>query len=153
MKTKQIEQKFTELDKEVSNLWKALDSAKEVNLFLADAISKLTDKPIFQITRSFHILRYGSPCQIDHIQYYFENKIKTIDTHRKILGAQLQAYCDTHFILKSIDGFYFLVNMSEATITNIPAQLLFSKEMNLTIEGQTLKVCQTGSGVIGVRHD
>ena len=151
MKAQQIEKKFTELDKEISKLWKALEETKEVNLFLANAISKLTDEPIFQITRSFSVLKYG--ILQDHIQYYWNNKIKTIDTNKKILGAELQAYCDTHFILKSIDGFYFLVNMCEGTIADVPAQLLFSKEMKLTIEGQVLKICHTGSGVIGVKHD
>ena len=149
MKKKEIEQKFTELDKKVSNLWKALEETKEVNLFLANAISKLTDKPIFQITRSFSI-NHGM--LQDHIQYYWNNKIKTIDTNETILGAELQAYCDAHFILKSIDGFYFLVDMCKGTIVNIPSQLLFSKEMNLTIEGQTLKICQE-AGVIGIRRD
>lgn len=149
MKTKQIEQKFTDLDKEVSNLWKALDRAKEVNLFLADAISKLTDKPIFQITRSFNVCSLSG--RQDHIQYYWNNKIQTIDTNEKILGAELKAYCDAHFILKSIDGFYFLVDMCKGTIVNIPSQLLFSKEMNLTIEGQTLKIINTGG--LGIRRD
>ena len=65
------------------------------------------------------------------------------------MGADLQAYCDAHFILKSIDGFYFLVDMRKGTIVNIPSQLLFSKEMNLTIEGQTLKICPPGCNVIG----
>ena len=151
MKTQQIEKKFTELDKEISNLWKALEETKGVNLFLANAISKLTDKPIFQITRSFSVTNYGM--LQDHIQYYWNNKIKTIDTNEQILGAELKAYCDAHFILKSIDGFYFLVDMRKGTIVNIPSQLFLSKEMNLTIEGQVLKICHTGSGVIGVKHD
>jgi hypothetical protein len=65
----------------------------------------------------------------------------------------LFAYCDTHFILKNHDNECFLVDMGQGTIANIPVQLLFSKEMNLTIEGQVLKVCHTGSGVLGVRHE
>jgi hypothetical protein len=43
--------------------------------------------------------------------------------------------------------------MAKGVITNIPAQLLFSKGMNLTLEGQVLKVCHTESGVLGVRND
>ena len=43
--------------------------------------------------------------------------------------------------------------MCEGTIADVPAQLLFSKEMNLTIEGQVLKVCHTGPGVIEVEHN
>ena len=148
MKKQQIEQKFTELDKEISSLWKALEETKEVNLFLANVISKLTDKPIFQITCSYNALNYRAPQY--HIQYYWNNKIKTIDTNEQILGAELKAYCDAHFILKSINGFYFLVDMCKGTIVDIPSQLFLSKEMNLTIEGQVLKICPTGSGIIGV---
>jgi hypothetical protein len=46
-----------------------------------------------------------------------------------------------------------LVDIEKKVITNIPAQLLFSKELSLTIEGQVLKVCHTESGVLGVRND
>ena len=84
------------------------------------------------------------------LQYTYKNKVKEIKTHANLQSVELFAYCDTHFILKNHDNRYFLVDMEEKTITDIPAQLLFSKEMNLTIEGQVLKICPTGSNVIGV---
>ena len=151
MKKKEIKEKFEKLGEQIKSFENGQEDLYKTIRFILEAIRKYTDEPIFQITRSFSVLNYGM--LQDHIQYYWNNKIKTIDTNKKILGAELQAYCDTHFILKSIDGFYFLVNMCEGTIADVPAQLLFSKEMKLTIEGQALKFCHTGSGVLGVRHD
>ena len=77
------------------------------------------------------------------LQYAYKNKVQEIATYENIWSVELFAYCDTHFILKNSNNDYFLVDMAKRVITNIPAQLLFSKGMNLTIEGQTLKVCQS----------
>ena len=67
--------------------------------------------------------------------------IKTTDEN--LQQTELFAYCDTHFILKNSNNKYFLVNMEQKIITNIPAQLLLSKEMNSIINGKVLKVCQS----------
>ena len=41
--------------------------------------------------------------------------------------------------------------MAKKTMTDIPIQLLCSKEMSLIVEGQTLKICPTDSKIaIGV---
>lgn len=89
------------------------------------------------------------------LQFVYCNSIREITTQKSILSAELFAYCDTHFILKNSSGKYFLVNMGEKTITDIPAQLLFSKEKISTIEGHTLKICPTESifGIGRVKND
>jgi hypothetical protein len=83
----------------------------------------------------------------------YKNKVQEITTYENIRSVELFAYCDTHFILKNHDNEFFLVDMAKRIITNIPAQLLLLREKNFTIEGQVLKICHTGSGVLGVKHD
>ena len=153
MKKKEINEKFEKLDEQIKNLQKGQEDFYEITQFILEAMKKYTDEPIFRITLSN--AWYKSFCVKDNIlQYVYKNKINEIATAKPILYAELFAYCDTHFILKNTSGKYFLVNMVEKTITDIPAQLLFSKEMNLTIEGQTLKICHAGSSVLGVcKHD
>ena len=118
--------------------------------FLLSIVKKYSDEPIFRVSLNDD-WSTGACIRAQILQYIYKNKIREIAiTTKSILYAELFAYCDTHFILKNTSGEYFLVNMEEKTITDIPAQLLFSKEMNLTIEGQTLKICPSGSDVVGV---
>ena len=115
-------------------------------------MKKYTDEPIFRTLVSPD-WGFTTPHKDYVLQFAYKNRVKEIRTDRDICAVELFAYCDTHFILKNHNDRYFLVDMEEKTITDIPAQLLFSKEMNLTIEGQTLKICPSGSGVLGVKHD
>lgn len=152
MNKKEIEKKFEKLDERIKNLEKGHEDLYEVTQFILEAIKKYTDEPIYRINKSNDW--YKSLFAKEYVlQYAYKNKIKEIETYEDIFSAELFAYCDTHFILKNHNNKYFLVDMEKSVITNIPAQLLFSKEMNLTIEGQVLKICHTGSGVIGVRND
>lgn len=152
MKKKEINEKFKKLDEQIKSLEKGQEDLYEVTQFILEAIKKYTDEPIYRIK-----LNYGwfiGNCNKEHIlQYMYKNQVKEITTNENIQSVELFAYCDTHFILKNHNNKYFLVDMAKGIITNIPAQLLFSKEMGLTIEGQVLKVCHTGSGVLGVRND
>ena len=153
MKKKKINEKFEKLDEQIRSLQKGQEDLYEMTQFILEAMKKYTDEPIFRIKCSDNW--YKSFCVKDNIlQYAYKNKIKEIATAKPILYAELFAYCDTHFILKNIDSEYFLVGMEEQTIIDIPTQLLFLKEMNLTIKGQTLKICHTGPSVLGVcKHD
>jgi hypothetical protein len=140
------------LDKQIKSLEKGQEDLYEVTQFILEAIGKYTDEPIYRTK-----FDCGWVIGISHkefiLQYVYKNKVKEIATNEDIHSVELFAYCDTHFILKNHKNRYFLVDMAEGVITKIPAELLFSKEMNLTIEGQVLKVCDTESGVLGVRND
>lgn len=151
MKKKEIEKKFEKLNEQINSLEKGYEEVYEVTQFILEAIKKYTDEPIYRIKFNYSLDK-GVFIKKFILQYVYKNKIKEITTNEDIWSIELFAYCDTHFILKNHNK-YFLVDMAAGVITNIPAQLLFSKEMNLTIEGQVLKICHTGSGVIGVRHD
>ena len=152
MRNKEINEKFEKLDEQIKSLERGQKDLYEVTQFILEAIKKYTDEPIYRVKKSYN--PYGCyGCTVRHVlQYAYNNKVKEIVTDTDIRSAELFAYCDTHFILKNNDNECFLVDMRQGTITEIPAQLLFSKEMSLTIEGQVLKVCHTGPGVIGVRH-
>jgi hypothetical protein len=151
MKKKEIQEKFEKLDKQIKSLEKGQEDLYEVTQFILEAINKYTDEPIYRTKLNYGwVIGNGNKEAI--LQYMYNNKVKEITTNEDIRSTELFAYCDTHFILKNHHNKYFLVDMAKGVITNIPAQLLFSKEMNLTIEGQVLKVCHTGSGVLGVKH-
>ena len=152
MKKKEIEQKFKKLDEQIKSLQKGQEDLYDSIEFLLSVVKKYSDEPIFR-TKLNNYWYQGFTIKEYMLQYAYKNQIKEITTTKSIFHAELFAYCDTHFILKNIDGEYFLVNMEEKTITDIPAQLLFSKEMNLTIKGQVFKVCHDGPGILGVRHD
>ena len=152
MNKKEIEKKFEKLDEQIKSLEKGHEDLYEVTQFILEAIKKYTDEPIYR-TKFDYGWVMGNLNKEFILQYVYNNKIKEITTNEDIRSVELFAYCDTHFILKNHNNKYFLVDMVKGVITDIPAQLLFSKEMNLTIEGQILKICHTGSGVIGVRHD
>ena len=153
MRKKEIKEKFEKLDKQIKSLEKEQENLYEITQFILEAIGKYTDEPIYRVKKSYN--RYGCyGCIMGYLlQYVYENEVKEIETYENIYLAELFAYCDTHFILKNHDNECFLVDMAKGIITNIPTQLLFSKEMNLTIEGQVLKICHTGPGILGVRHD
>lgn len=152
MKKKEIKEKFERLDEQIKSLERGQNDLYEITQFILEAIRKYTDEPIYRTK-----LNYGwfiGSSNKDHIlQYVYKNKIKEITTNENIQSVELFAYCDTHFILKNHNDKCFLVDMAKGVITNIPTQLLFSGKMKLTVEGQELKVCHTGSGVLGVRHD
>jgi hypothetical protein len=152
MRKKEIEKKFEKLNEQIQSLERGQKDLFEVTQFILEAIRKYTDEPIYRVKANG--AWYKGVCAKEYIlQYAYNNKIKEIETYTDIQSAELFAYCDTHFILKNHNNKYFLVDIEKRVITNIPAQLLFSKEMNLTIEGQVLKVCHTESGVLGVRND
>lgn len=153
MKNKEIKEKFEKLDEQIQSLKRGQEDLFEVTQFILEAIGKDIDEPIYRT-------KFNNGWDGRHIsakefilQYVYKNKIQEITTREDIRLVELFAYCDTHFILKNHDNEYFLVDMEKRVITNIPTQLLFSKEMNLTIEGQAFKVCHTESGVLGVKHD
>lgn len=153
MKKQEIKEKFKKLDEQIQSLEKGQEDLYEIVQFILEAINKYTDEPIYRVRRSKDWYR-GVFVKELILQYIYNNKVKEIETYADIQSAELFAYCDTHFILKNQDNKCFLVDMGQGTITHIPVELLFSKEMNLTIEGQILKVCHTGSGVLGVcKHD
>ena len=152
MNKKEIEKKFEKLDEQIKSLKREHEDLYEVTQFIFEAIKKYTDEPIYRIKFDYGWV-IGKLNKEFILQYVYNNKIKEISTNEDIRSVELFAYCDTHFILKNYNNKYFLIDMAKSVITNIPAQLLFSKEMNLTIEGQVLKICHTGSGVIGVKHD
>ena len=124
----------------------------EVTQFILEAIRKYTDEPIYRVKKNYNPYGCYGCTMVYVLQYVYNNKVKEIETYTDIQSAELFAYCDTHFILKNQNNKCFLVEMAKGAITNIPTQLLFSKEMNMTIEGQVLKVCHTRSGVLGVKH-
>ena len=149
MKKKEINEKFKKLDEQIQSLEKVQEDHYDSIQFLLSVIEKHIDEPIFRVILNANWSKgYGIKEFI--LQYAYKNKIREITTTKSIFYAELFAYCDTHFILKNTSGEYFLVSMEGATITDIPAKLLFSKETNLTIEGQILKICPSGSNVIGV---
>jgi hypothetical protein len=152
MKKKEIKEKFEKLDEQIKSLERGQEDLCEVTQFILKAIRRYTDEPIYRVKERSNWQRYG--CIISTVlQYVYNNKVKEITTNENIQSVELFAYCDTHFILKNHNNKYFLVDMVKGVITDIPAQLLFSKGMNLTIEGQVLKVCDTGSEVLGVKHE
>ena len=154
MKKKEIKEKFEKLDEQIKSLETVQKDHYDSIQFLVNVVKTYTDEPIFCTRFRLSDNWYkGFFVKENVLQYIYENRIKEITTSKPILYAELFAYCDTHFILKNTSGEYFLVSMGGETITEIPAQLLFSKEMNLTIEGQTLKICPIGSGVIGIRRN
>ena len=152
MKNKEINEKFETLEKQIKSLETVQKDHYDSIQFLLSVVRKYSDEPIFRIRLNDNWSR-GFFVKEHILQYLYKNKIREITTSKSILYAELFAYCDTHFILKNTDGKCFLVSMEDKTITEIPIQLLFSKEMNLTIEGQAFKVCHTESGILGVRHD
>ena len=152
MRNKEIKEKFEKLNEQIKSLEKGQEDLFEVTQFILEAIRKYTDEPIYRVKTNSNLYR-GFFTEEYILQYAYNNKIQEITAYEDIRSTELFAYCDTHFILKNHNNKYFLVDMAKRVITNIPAELLFSKEMNLTIEGQILKVCHTGSGVIGVRND
>lgn len=150
MNKKEIKEKFEKLDKQIKSLEKGHEDLYEVTQFVLEAIKKYTDEPVYRTRFNENWTR--SISSKDYVlQYAYNNKVKEITTNENIRSAELFAYCDTHFILKNHNNKYFLVDMDNGVITNIPAQLLFSKGMSLTIEGQTLKVCQSTS-CIGIKR-
>ena len=152
MKQKEIKEKFEKLGEQIESLESGQKDLYEATQFILEAIRKHTDEPIYR-TKFDCGWAIGVSSKNFILQYIYNNKVKEITTNEDIHSVELFAYCDTHFILKNHKNKYFLVDMGQGTITSIPTQLLFSKEINLTIEGQELKVCHTDSGVLGVRHD
>ena len=152
MRKKEIKEKFEKLGEQIKSLENGQEDLYKTIRFILEAIRKYTDEPIYRVKENGEWYRYGF-IPSTTLQNVYKNKVKEIITKEDIRSIELFAYCDTHFILKNHNNKCFLVDMEQGTITNIPAELLFSKEMNLTIEGQVLKVCHTGSGVLGVRHD
>ena len=146
MKKKEIKEKFEKLSEQIKSLEKGQEDLCEVTEFILEAIKKYTDEPIYRVRKNSE--RYRTI-----LQYVYKNKVKEIKTYEDIRSVELFAYCDTHFILKNHDNKCFLVDMEKGVITNIPTQLLFSKDMNLTIEDQVFKISHTGTGTLGVRHD
>lgn len=153
MRNKEIKEKFEKLNEQIQSLEKGQEDLFEVTQFILEAIRKYTDEPIYRVQKNYHRhVCYG--CVTTYVlQYVYNNKVKEIETSENIQSAELFAHCDTHFILKNQDNECFLVNMEKGVITNVPTQLLFSKEMNFAIEEQTFTICHTGSGAIGIRHD
>lgn len=151
MRKKEINEKFKKLDERIESLETVQKDHYDSIQFLVNVMKKYTDEPIFRTRLSDNWYK-GFFVKENVLQYIYENRIKEITTSKPILYAELFAYCDTHFILKNTSGEYFLVSMGGETVTEIPAQLLFSKEMNLNIEGQTLKICQE-PGVIKIRRN
>lgn len=151
MKPKEINKKFEELEEQIKSLKKGQEDLYEVTQFILAAMKKYTDEPIFRTLISPD-WGFTMPHKDFVLQFAHNNRVKEIRTDKDMRGTKLFAYCDTHFILKRYDNKYFLIDMEEKTITAIPAQLLFSKDMNLIIEGQTLKICQE-PGVIGIRRN
>lgn len=152
MRKKEIKEKFEKLGEQIKNLENGQEDLYKTIRFILEAIRKYTDEPIYRVKENGEWYRYGF-IPSTTLQYVYKNKVKEIITKEDIRSIELFAYCDTHFILKNHNNKCFLVDMEQGTITNIPAELLFSKEMNLTIDGQILKVCHTGPGVLGVRND
>jgi hypothetical protein len=152
MRKKEIKEKFEKLDEQIKSLERGQNDLYEVTRFILEAIKKYTDEPIYRVIASSAWYK-GVFAKEWVLQYAYDNKVKEIETYSDIRSTELFAYCDTHFILKNHNNKCFLVDMAKGVITDIPTQLLFSKEMNLTIEGQVLKVCHTESGVLGVRND
>ena len=131
MRKKEIEKKFEKLEGQIDSLKTVQKDHHDTIEFLLSIVKKYSDEPIFRTKlndnwhRSYHIQEYI-------LQYAYKNSIMEITTTKPILYAELYAYCDTHFILKSTGDEYFLINMAEKTISDIPVQLLFSKKMNLS---------------------
>ena len=150
MKKKEIKEKFEILDQQIKSLVKRYEDLYEVTQFILEAIGKNSDEPIYRVRKNddwysnLYVKKYT-------LRYVYGNEVKEIETYEDIQSTELCAYCDTHFILKNHNNKYFLVNMKEGIITNIPARLLFSKEKSMTIEGQTLKFYQSTS-CIGIKR-
>ena len=153
MKNKEIEEKFEILNEQIKSLKKGQEDLYEITRFILEAIGKNIDEPIYRVIEIYHSYDcYNRGCITEYVlQYVYNNKIKKIETLTNIQSAELLAYCDTHFILKNHDNKCFLVDMAKGVITDIPTQFLFLKEMNLMIEGQVLKVCQSMNS-IGIRR-
>ena len=152
MKKKEIKEKFEKLDKQIKNLEKGHEDLYEVTQFILEAIRKYTDEPIYRIKLSDDWSRHIISKEY-LLQYAYKNKIKEITTFEDIQSVELFAYCDTHFILKNHNNKYFLVDMANKTMTNIPAQLLFSKSTDLMIAGSKLKIYCDEFGTMGLKND
>lgn len=146
MRKKEIKEKFEKLDEQIKSLEKGQEDLCEALQFILKVIKQYTDEPIYRIKADYALHR-NTYVEEFILQYAYDNKIKEITTYVDIQETELFAYCNTHFILKNSNNKYFLVDMIQGTMTNIPAQLLFSKEMNLAIEGQYFKVCQSTSDI------
>ena len=154
MKKKEIKEKFEKLNEQIKSLEKGQNDLYEITQFILETIGKYTDEPIYRVKQSYKPHGCYGCTTVYVLQYVYNNKVKEIETCTDIQSVELFAYCDTHFILKNQDNKCFLVEMAKGVITNIPTQLLFSKEISLTLEeGQVLKVCHTESRVLGVRND
>ena len=153
MRNKEIKEKFEKLEERIESLETVQKDHYDTIQFLLSIMKRYIDEPVFRTKLSDNWYK-GFLVKENLLQYAYKNKINEIATTKPILHAELFAYCDTHFILKSIGNEYFLVSMEEKTITDIPIQLFLSKEMkNLTVEGQTLKICHSGPGIVRVRND
>ena len=152
MRNKEIKEKFNKLEERIESLEKVQEDHYDSIDFLLSVVKKYSDEPIFR-TKLSNFWYQGFTMKEYTLQYAYKDQIKEIATSKPIFHAELFAYCDTHFILKNVSGEYFLVGMEEKTITDIPIQLFLSKEMkNLTIEGQTLKICHT-PGIVRIKND
>ena len=129
------------MDEQIKSLEKGQEDLYEVTQFILKAI-KTTDEPIYRV-KTDYALHKNIYVKEFILQYAYDNKVREITTDENLQQTELFAYCDTHFILKNSNNKYFLVNMEQKIITNIPAQLLLSKEMNSIINGKVLKVCQS----------
>ena len=154
MKKKEINEKFKKLDEQIKSLEKGQEDLYEICQLTLATIKKYTDEPIFH-TKHSPFWEPVFPAKDYVLQFVYRNRVKEIRTDKDIRMVELFAYCDSHFILKNHCDRYFLVDMEEKTLTEVPAQLLLSKEMKLNIEGQVLKICRNDSKVvIGVhKHD
>lgn len=152
MKKKEIKEKFEKVGEKIKSLEEGQEDLYEITQFVLETIRKYSDEPIYRIRTGIDPYRHLFLKDFI-LQYIYKNKVKKIETYEDIQSAELFAYCDTHFILKNNDNEYFLVDMAKGIITKIPTQFLFSKEMNLIIDGKVLKVCHASSGVLEAKHD
>ena len=127
MRKKEINEKFNELDEKIKSLEIVQKDHYDSIQFLLSVVQKYTDEPIFRTKFSEDWCK-GLFVKNYTLQYIYRKKIKEIQTDADIQAVELFAYCDTHFILKNHNNRYFLVSMAEGIITDIPAQLLFSKK-------------------------
>ena len=142
MRQKEINEKLKE---EIEALKQYIENETSLNDFLCYCLTQMSDKPFIRILRPSILNRkYRST-----IQFLYKGALREIQTEYNLSGAEMEAYCDTHFILNDLHGHCYLIDMPKASITNIPISLLCSESFEWTIEGQTLKIAQpSGSGVV-----
>ena len=152
MRKKEIKEKFEKFEQDIKSLTKSQEDLYEITRFILDAMKKYTDEPIFRIMPTDN--GYKSIFSKEYaLQYAYENKVKEIRTYKNIYPAELFAYCNTPFILKNNNNKYFLIDMANKTITDIPAQLLFSKGASVTIKEQMFKICPSSNDIAFWRPD